>query len=611
MSTREHLPYRTPNVPKGYGGFRWPAIIVGLFFVVLSNVAATQWIAYRFHYAAALGHPLARAAGVLIYAPWNWIPWFLHYGKSNLYYVKMTVNAAILVAVMGSVVSCLGVVAQNFRRTKKLLEGGEDLHGSARFATKQDLLENGMLATSEGVYMGAFRESDYVHYLQDDSKSHVLAFAPTRSGKGVGLVVPTMLGWKDSVIVNDLKEELWTLTSGWRAKELGQTCLKFAPLSRETCHLNPFDLVRFGTDREVADCQNVAEQLIDVGEKVDDRYFLDEAINLAAAQILHLFYEAKRYNYATPSPATLLDLAADAGMGIVAIMEILKSYPHRGEGDAPFPGIPDTTLTTHPFVASGMATMLAKGDREFGSVLGSLTRPLRVFADPIVRAATNYSDFTIADLVSKPVSLYMCIPNSDKMRLRGLIRVLYTMTVNRLTEKMDFSDGMTKANPYRLLLMVDEFPSLGRMQIFSDALSYMAGYGLKAYLITQDVRQIIDAYGAYESIISNCQTRIAFAPANQETAELLSSMTGKRTIQQATVNFSGNRTSSVQNQMSTSISYVKRELLTADEVSTKVRPPRKVNAGRPEERIIGPGDSLIFQTGSCGPAARGPTATSL
>ena len=131
------------------------------------------------------------------------------------------------------------------------------------------------------------------------------------------------------------------------------------------------------------------------------------------------------------------------------------------------------------------------------------------------------------------------VPPSDKIRLRPLIRLIFTMTVNRLTERMLFAGAEQQHNKHRLLLLIDEFPSLNRMEVFADALSYMAGYGLKAYLITQDIRQIVDAYGNNESIVSNCHVRIAFAPNQFETAKLISEMTGTTTVQKASYNFSG------------------------------------------------------------------------
>lgn len=587
------LPYRTPAVPKGFGSYHWPTVLRGLFFLVLANVGATQFIAYRFEYSAALGDPLARIGNIALYKPWSWTFWFLRYTKSTIPYVRNTVATALMLVALLCIFTFVATILTNFRRSKAVLKDTEDLHGSARFATIDELQETGVLTADEGVYIGGYRDGEYVRYLRHNGKEHLLCAAPTRSGKGVGIVIPTLLAWEESVIVYDIKGENWALTAGFRATELGQKCLKFSPLETDTCHFNPLDLIRSGTVNEVADAQKVAEMLIDTGDEVSDRYFLESAEQLATAFILHLLYEQRLHGYATPSPADVLALATNSGHDIHDLMASLRVFAHRKYSDPPFPGEDDKDLTTHPVVAGTMASMLEKGSKEFGSVLGSLTRPLKVFQDPLVRNATAYSDFSIRELVESRVSLYLVIPPSDKLRLKSLVRILLTMTVNQLTEKMDFQAGATKRNPYRLLFLIDEFPSLGRMQVFADALSYMAGYGLKAYLIAQDVRQIIDAYGQYESILSNCHVTIAYAPNNQETAELFSKMTGKRTIQQATVSYSGARTSSAQNQMTTSISYVERELLTSDEIRS-LPLPKKENAGTPQERIVGPGDMLIF-----------------
>jgi type IV secretion system protein VirD4 len=133
------------------------------------------------------------------------------------------------------------------------------------------------------------------------------------------------------------------------------------------------------------------------------------------------------------------------------------------------------------------------------------------------------------------------------------------------------------------------------MEVFADALSYMAGYGLKAYLITQDIRQIVDAYGNNESIVSNCHVRIAFAPNQFETAELLSKMTGTTTVAKATYNFSGSRFSPVMGHVNASVDHVERPLMTPDEV-LRLKPPQK-RGDRASERIVAPGQMLIFVSG--------------
>jgi type IV secretion system protein VirD4 len=175
------------------------------------------------------------------------------------------------------------------------------------------------------------------------------------------------------------------------------------------------------------------------------------------------------------------------------------------------------------------------------------------------------------------------------------MRLIFTMIVNRLTEKLDFQGSEQLRNKHRLLFLIDEFPSLKRMEIFADALSYMAGFGLKAYLITQDIRQIVDEYGRNESIVSNCQVRVAFAPNQYDTAELLSKMTGTQTIRKASFNFSGSRMSPVLDRVSTHMDEIERPLMTPDEIM-RLRPPKKERGGN-QEKIIAPGDMLIFVSG--------------
>ena len=193
------------------------------------------------------------------------------------------------------------------------------------------------------------------------------------------------------------------------------------------------------------------------------------------------------------------------------------------------------------------------------------------------------------------MSLYLVVPPSDKIRLRRLIRLVFTMVVNRLTERMAFDGSEQRRNRHRLLFLIDEFPSLNRMEIFADALSYMAGHGLKAYLITQDIRQVVDVYGQNESIVSNCHVRIAYAPNQVETAELLSKMTGTTTVQKASFSYSGSRFSPVMSHMNGSVEHIERPLMNPDEVM-RLRPPKKSGSGAAEQ-ITAPGDRLIFVSG--------------
>jgi type IV secretion system protein VirD4 len=241
-----------------------------------------------------------------------------------------------------------------------------------------------------------------------------------------------------------------------------------------------------------------------------------------------------------------------------------------------------------------MQNMLVRADREFASVHGSAIKPLRLYADPLVSYSVGGSDFRISDLVNaeKPVSLYLVVPVSDQDRLAPLVRLMYTMFVNRLTESFDDS----RSYKHRLLLMIDEFPTLGKMPIFASALAYMGGYGLKAYLIAQDVEQITEYYGEHESVTSNCHIRLAFSPNKMKTAELVSDMLGTQTIQRASLSFSGERTKNVLSTVSKTVEHVERPLMTPDEV-TRLRAAIKQGEGK-SQKIIEAGEMLIIVSGS-------------
>jgi type IV secretion system protein VirD4 len=248
----------------------------------------------------------------------------------------------------------------------------------------------------------------------------------------------------------------------------------------------------------------------------------------------------------------------------------------------------------HPVAASVARNILNMADQEKSSVVSSAISYLTLYRDPVVARNTATSDFRIGDLMNddKPVSLYLVVPPSDKDRLRPLIRLLINQIVRSLTEKMEFKDGRSVAGyKHRLLLMVDEFPSLGKLDVFEESLAFIAGYGLKAYLIIQDISQLWTAYGKEESIFSNCHVRVAYAPNKIETAELLSKMSGTATVVKKNHAVSGDLFGGKSN-IQSSIAETQRPLLTADEVM-RLPAARKDAQGN----ITEPGDMLIFMAG--------------
>jgi len=593
--------YRTPQKPGYLGGYNWRPTCFGLLLLVMVNFAATQFIAARFEYQSTLGRPLVRSkTGGGIYEPFAWVIWGWHNSTSQDPRVRKPLFEGEMIVFGGSFL-CVGIFfAAATRRSRKLMENADDLHGSARWATQQDIRTTGLMDAERGVYVGAWRaeNSSRLHYLRHNGPEHILAFAPTRSGKGVGLVIPTLLAWSESAVIYDIKGENWAKTAGFRAQQ-GHLCFKFSPVEENaSSRFNPLSEVRLFTPRDVSDAQNIANMIVRTGEdSPQERYWQDAATSITTGMILHVCYEA-----ALPGRvASLADLAhvfTTPGSNFRDTLDDLLNFTHDPgyKHEWRMPGGDRTA--THPVVREKVQEMLDKEDRDFGGVLSTAKTALALYSDPLVAKNTSASDFTIADLVSyhRPISLYLVVPPSDKIRLRPLIRLMFTMVVNRLTERMVFDGAEQKLNKHQLLLLIDEFPSLNRMEVFADALSYMAGYGLKAYLITQDIRQIVDAYGHNESIVSNCHVRIAFAPNQVETAELLSKMTGTQTVQKASYNFSGSRFSPVMGHINASVDYIERPLMTPDEV-LRLKPPHKQRDGN-SEKIVAPGQMLIFVSGN-------------
>jgi type IV secretion system protein VirD4 len=606
--------YRAPKEPGYLGSYNWFSTITGLFLLLASNVISTQYIAAKFDYQTTLGAPLFIIGRFSIYQPFLWGRWILRFGSSENYAIRQPMLYSALIFSIGAFVSLIIVALLNMFHNKKLTTNTEDLHGSARWATEKELRETGLLDNEKGVYVGGWKDpkTNKLHYLKDDSTEHLLLYAPTGSGKGVSICIPTLLSWEESVVVYDIKGENWAKTSGFRQAG-GQVCMKFAPVESNGVRFNPLAEIRIGTDREVSDAQSLAEMLCRSGkESPGDEHWTTTAVSLITGLLLHVCYVAQKSGrFATlsdlsaaltpiESSANLPDQTEDAEKGnpVRDHFEAIKIAAHDPNEERGWKDAQKANTSTHPLVAEKVQEMLNREDREFSSVLSTAKRSLTLYSDPLVALNVSASDFAISDLVNftKPISLYIVVPPSDKVRLKPLVRLLFTMIVNRLTEKMDFEGTEQSKNKHRLLFLIDEFPTLGNMAIFADALAYMRGYGLKAYLIAQDLGQIVEHYTRNESISSNCNIRIAFAPNKTETAELISKMTGTTTVKKAAVSFSGHRSSNIMTNMSTNVEHIQRPLMTVDEVMRL--PAAKKEGTGANRRVTEPGAMLIFVAGA-------------
>jgi len=207
--------------------------------------------------------------------------------------LPLLIGAGIIVG--GSFASGALFFLLNLAHTKALSKNTEDLHGSARWATKADIEETSLIQARRGVYVGGWYEQSikHLHYLRHNGPEHILAFAPTRSGKGVGIVIPTLLAWAESTVVYDIKGENWAKTAGFRSQS-GQVCFKFAPVEPDqSSRFNPLSEIRLFTERDVSDAQNIADMLVRSDEdKPEDRYWQEAAASITTGMILHACYAA-------------------------------------------------------------------------------------------------------------------------------------------------------------------------------------------------------------------------------------------------------------------------------------------------------------------------------
>jgi type IV secretion system protein VirD4 len=530
---------------------------------------ATQDIAARLGHNPVLGAPVA--AG--FYQPFEWIEWQRQPWADQVprAFLPLRLGLPVLMVAGGGII--LAVVQ---RRTNRPV-AYKEAHGTAKFATEAEVQKAGLIGR-EGLYIGAWASKSDVHYLRHDGPEHVSAIAPTRSGKGVGLVIPNLLSFTGSAVVLDEKGELWQVSSGWR-KSIGQTVFRWQPgHPTNSVAFNFLAEVRLRTGQEVADAQNVAVMIIDPEGKGFKDHWDRTAFGLLFGVILHVMYLAD----ARGEVASLADVGqalSDPSLPADDLYEAMATNTHLNG-------------RRHNAIAAAGQTQRNRAEKERSSVLSTVVTYMELFADPVIADNTNHSDFAIRDLMDaeRPVSLYIVLPGSDKVRLRPLARLMLTMIVRGAIDvpiTFDVHGQPLPPHKHRALWMFDEFPSFGRLAVFEDALAKIAGFGVTAFLISQDREQLIAAYGQNETILSNCGVQVVYAPNRWETAQWISRLTGESTVNLDLFSESGKRGGWLNN-VSHSIAQIGRPLMTADEV---MRLPGPTKDGT---TITSPGQMLVF-----------------
>ena len=315
-------------------------------------------------------------------------------------------------------------------------------------------------------------------------------------------------------------------------------------------------IVSSTTDRIFDQTDRVQQILVDPEGALERRSHWEKTGHaLLVGAILHVLYAEEEKTL-----ARVASFLSDPERSFKATLLAMMSTNHLGCDDAA------TIPKVHPVVAQASRELLNKSENERSGVLSTAMSFLGLYRDPTVAEVTSSCDWRIEDLVNaeKPVSLYLVVPPSDISRTKPLVRLILNQIGRRLTEKLD---GEIDGNARRqVILMLDEFPALGRLEFFESALAFMAGYGLRAFLITQSLNQIEKAYGPNNSILDNCHVRVAFATNDERTAKRISDALGTTTEMRAMKNYAGHRLAPWLSHVMVSRQETARQLLTPGEV---------------------------------------------
>jgi len=419
---------------------------------------------------------------------------------------------------------------------------GSITHGSARWATAREITRGGLLGR-EGVMLGAYRRQ----YLMDGSESHLLLIAPTRSGKGVGIVIPTLLTWRGSVLVTDPKDgENYDVTAGWR-RGLGPV-YAFTPRRAPQTRINILDTIRVQTSKEFGDAQLIAQSLVApekmARESQTSLHFRELASLLLTAAMLHVVYTSQR-----KSLAGVWQFLTQQHDTLGSALKTMASTRHLSQG-------------IHESIASmTRAIKNITGDRELSSVWTTAIRPLVLYSDPLVAASTDASDleFDALQYGERPTSLYLIAPSPMELeRLHPLYRVILDVAMQRLMEHK------VRTWQHRLLSVLDEIAWFGYTRAIDKGIAVKAGYGMRDLLVAQDFESLFDVYGQHTAIWGNCKVKVFFAPDNDLTAKRISqNILGESTVEQPVVH---QGSSGMQANASTTYQYHGRPLMTPDEL---------------------------------------------
>lgn len=469
----------------------------------------------------------------------TWYSYWVHYGSHAAVAKKLKIAAGISAAIVYLVPAF--VVIQGLRSRR-------ELHGSARFASHEEVAKS-QLNGSNGVVVGKHNG----RYLIFEGQEFILLAAPTRSGKGVGFVVPNLLQYDGSCVNMDIKQENFDITAGFRALN-GQEVYLFNPFAEDlrTHRYNMLEYISDDPKFRISDIQAIGFALYPDPANGKDPFFDQQARNLFMGIALYLCE--------TPAlPRTIGELLRQSSGKGKPIKEYLQGIINarnfveedREEDVLDSDGIPKIDKETgeikrrtvkvlvprvwvegdpgDPLLSEAcidaLNRFLQTSDNTLSSILASLNAPLSIWANPIVDAATSANDFDLRDVRKRKMTIYIGVTPDHLAEAALLINVFFTQLINLNTKELPKQNPALK---YQCLLLMDEFTAIGKVGQIATAVSYMAGYNMRLAPVIQSMSQLAATYGkeVARNIATNHALQIVYAPREQQDANEYSEMLG-------------------------------------------------------------------------------------
>lgn len=467
--------------------------------------------------------------------PFSIIEYWKLYAHSSEKFVRVSVQLCAIGpwALLAGVIGWAVIAKQN-----------RPLHGAARFANTAEIRKAGLLDPKGGLDKTILVGKKNGRYLTYGGYQFVILAAPTRSGKGVGIVVPNCLNYSDSLVVLDIKGENFDITSGFRAKH-GQKVYLFAPFDEAgvTHRYNPLEYISDDPAQRLGDIDAIGTALYSGGNQ-NDKFWSENAKDLFRG--LCLFVLERK------------DLPKTFG-------EILRQASGKGKPlkEYIFEELKKAQDTGHPFsnaCIDCLNRVLSNSENTLAGIVATFGTPLLFFQNPRVDLATSANDFDLREVRRERMSIYFKMPPNKLKEGSVLVNLFFDQLLNLNTRVLPSQDKTLK---HQCLVLLDEMTSIGKVAMIAQAVSYMAGYNMRLLTIIQNKSQLEDVYGKAGALtlLSNHALMVMYAPSPtvQSDAQEYSEMLGYETVK------SRSRTSSMQSS-STSTSDQRRALMLPQEI---------------------------------------------